>query len=129
MIATLNLQPVDVDGCEVGVQASDGTPIYKQWRIMASSPQLRQALAELRCTGHIHARCEGRETSRTAYYPRKLAELVHAGLDAHEASRSEPAPAFASVSAVPAYAATAFADRPTAVHRIEVLPSSGCLRP
>ena len=37
-----------------------------------------------------HARCEGSRTAGTAIYPKKLCQLIHAGLDAHERAAGAP---------------------------------------
>ena len=51
MLEELKLEPVDVDGCAVGVQSKTGEPILKPWRIAVSSPLMRQALDGLRYQG------------------------------------------------------------------------------
>ena len=105
MIKILKLSPIDIDGCSVGVCAEDGTPIMKPWRILVSSEHVGNALSGHLCDrAHAHARCEGARTSRTAIYPRRLCELIHKGLDAHERAvkRALPAPIIAtSIAYVP----------------------------
>ncbi len=85
MIKVLKLTPVNIDGCAVGVSAEDGSPIMKPWRILVSSEHVGKALEGHLCDrSHAHARCEGSRTAGTAIYPRRLCELIHSGLDAHE---------------------------------------------
>ena len=38
-----DIKCVDVDGCDFGMQTSDGVPIRKQWRIATSCPELALA--------------------------------------------------------------------------------------
>lgn len=86
MIAALGLQPVDIDGCSVGVQGKEGAPMLKPWRFLVSSPHLAGALRGLRYTqDHEHRKIAGgRLTASTAFYPEELCRVVHAGLDQHE---------------------------------------------
>ena len=87
MLEELKLEPVDVDGCAVGVQSKTGEPILKPWRIAVTSPLMRQALDGLRCQGgHKHTPCSGNETARSAFYPAHLCNTIHDGLDAHEST-------------------------------------------
>ena len=39
-----DIRCVDVDGCDFGMQTSDGVPIRKQWRIATSCPELANEL-------------------------------------------------------------------------------------
>ena len=80
MLEELKLDPVDFDGCAVGVQSKAGEPILKPWRIAVSSPLMRQALDGLRCQGgHMHIPCSGNETARSAFYPAHLCNAIHDG--------------------------------------------------
>ena len=90
MVASLKLQPIAVDGCSVGLSDPEGVPIFKPWRVMVSSPHMASALEGLRCSrDHEHRQCKGGTlTSSTAYYPEKLCEAIHEGLDRHERSRT-----------------------------------------
>ena len=82
----LKMEPIDVDGCSVGVVSKAGEPILKPWRIAVSSPHMRVALQGLRCQGgHTHVPCAGAETARSAFHPEQLCNAIHDGLDAHEA--------------------------------------------
>ena len=90
MIKVLKLTPVNIDGCAVGVSAEDSSPIMKPWRILVSSEHVGKALEGHLCDrSHAHARCEGSRTAGTAIYPRRLCELIHSGLDAHERARDQ----------------------------------------
>ena len=87
MLGELKLEPVEVDGCAVGVRSEKGEPILKPWRIAASSPLMRQALDGLRCQGgHRHTPCSGNETVRSAFYPAHLRNAIHDSVDAHESA-------------------------------------------
>ena len=93
MLRVLKLEPVEIDGCAVGVTSKSGEPILKPWRIAVSSQQMMQALDGLRCQGgHEHVPCAGSETSRSAFYPEQLCNAIHDGLDAHEEAQEEPNP-------------------------------------
>ena len=86
MLDALEMEPIDVDGCSVGVVSKAGDPILKPWRIAVSSPHMSAALQGLRCKGgHDHVPCAGAETARSAFYPEQLCSAIHDGLDAHEA--------------------------------------------
>ena len=62
----------------------------KPWRILVSSEHVGKALEGHLCDrSHAHARCEGSRTAGTAIYPRRLCELIHSGLDAHERARGQ----------------------------------------
>ena len=92
MLKELKLEPVEIDGCAVGVRSRSGDPILKPWRIAVSSPQMMQALDGLRCPGgHAHVPCAGRETARSAFYPEQLCNAIHDGLDAHESAHAAAA--------------------------------------
>ena len=63
----------------------------KRWRILVSSKHVGKALERHLCDlSHAHARCEGSRTAGTAIYPKKLRQLIHAGLDAHERAAGAP---------------------------------------
>ena len=106
MIGELKLIPVSVDGCAAGVVDEDGTPIFKRWRIMISDVHLAAAIGGFKCNGnHLHRRCEeGQRVAQTAYYPRRLCEALHKGLDAHEAARALCSPCLSAEPAVDAAA-------------------------
>ena len=90
MLEDLKLDPVDVDGCAVGVQSKTGEPILKPWRIAVSSPLMRKALDGLRCQGgHTHVPCSGDETARSAFYLEHLCNAIHDGLDARESASAD----------------------------------------
>ena len=89
MMRDLGLEPIDVDGCAVGVRSKSGEPILKPWRIAVSSQHMKRALDGLRCQGgHEHVPCSGGETARSAYYPEKLCHAIHDGLDAHDSAHA-----------------------------------------
>ena len=102
MISQLKLIPISIDGCAAGVADEDGTPIFKPWRIMVSDVHLAASISGFKCSGdHLHRRCEGgQRVAQTAYYPRRLCEAIHKGLDAHEAARALCSPCFSAGPAV-----------------------------
>ena len=102
MISQLKLIPVSIDGCAAGVADEDGTPIFKPWRIMVSDVHLAASIGGFKCSGdHLHRRCAGGKlVAQTAYYPRRLCEAIHKGLDAHEAARALCSPCFSAGPAV-----------------------------
>ena len=91
MIKILKLTPVNIDGCAIGVRAEDGTPIMGPLRTLVSPEHAGKALEGHLCDrSHAHARCEGSRTAGTAIYPKKLRQLIHAGLDVHERAAGAP---------------------------------------
>ena len=77
--------------CCRGACGGRHTPIMKPWRILVSSGHVGKALEGHSCDrSHAHARCEGPRTAGTAIYPKKLCQLIHAGLDAHERAVGAP---------------------------------------
>ena len=95
MIKILQMTSVNIDGCAVGVRAEDGTPIMKPWRILVSSEHVGKALEGHLCDRcYAHARCEGSRTAGRAIYPKKLRQLIYAGLDAHERTAGAPSLAY-----------------------------------
>ena len=73
MMRDLGLEPIDIDGCAVGVRSKSGEPILKPWGIAVSSQHMNRALDGLLCQGgHEHVPCSGGETARSAFYPEQL---------------------------------------------------------
>ena len=92
MVFELKLEPVEIDGCAVGVRSKSGDPILKPWRIAASFQHMKQALEGLRCQrSHEYVPCAGNETARSAFYPEQLCNAIHDCLDAHESAHAMPA--------------------------------------
>jgi len=61
MVALLQLQLADFDGCAFGVLAGPETLALKPWRVATSRPQLAAALRAWRCDGtHVHGSLSGR---------------------------------------------------------------------
>ena len=78
-----DIKCVDVDGCDFGMQTSDGVPIRKQWRIATSCSELANELRGRTCSheaGYPHARIEGSLTPLTARYPIGMCRAVIKGL-------------------------------------------------
>ena len=85
ILKDLNLNAIDLDGCQVGVASIDGAtaglPILKPWRMMVSEMFDDGPLENLKCSNeHTHARCEGRDTVDTGFYTIDLAERIVKGL-------------------------------------------------
>ena len=92
MLKELKLEPIEIDGCAVGVRSTSREPILKPWRVAVSSQHMKQALDGLRCQGgHGHVPCAGSETARSAFYPEQLCNAIHDGLDAHGSAHAMPA--------------------------------------
>jgi hypothetical protein len=80
VLEELQMIPVRVDGCSVGVQSPDGIPIYKPWTVYTTSPGLREILKTRRCTrDHEHQPCEGQHTERSGFYPAKFCRICIRG--------------------------------------------------
>jgi hypothetical protein len=80
VLEELQLTPVRVDGCSVGVETPDGVPIYKPWTIYNNSPGLTAILKTRRCTrDHEHQPCEGQYTEKSGYYPQKFCRICIRG--------------------------------------------------
>ena len=89
-----DIRCVDVDGCDFGMQTSDGVPIRKQWRIATSCPELANELRGRTCSheiGYPHARIEGSLTPLTARYPIGMCKAVIKGLYGHKPYAAAPA--------------------------------------
>ena len=76
-----------VQGCEYGLKPShppagkEDHLLYKQWRVVSSSPLLASSL-ERRCTGdHTHLVIENVNTTGSANYPPALAEAIHKAVE------------------------------------------------
>ena len=85
----LELTPVMVDGCQLGVVSEDGIPILKPWQIRTNSPGLLRTLEGRRCRkDHEHQPCEGKHTERSGYYPRKMCMICIKGfMEDYQVSR------------------------------------------
>ena len=69
---------VDFDGCMTGVKSRNDKPIKKPWRLMTTSDRIVGAFQDHMCNHEPseHDRCQGGETSRTAFYPPELVNLI-----------------------------------------------------
>ena len=81
-----NLHSAAFDGCAVGVEA-DGKPARKPWRFVSSSSRLVENLAAQKCTHTAHEPLQGKWTRMSAFYPRKLCEIMIQSLFPHVANR------------------------------------------
>ena len=81
-----NLRSATFDGCAIGVEA-DGKPAKKPWRFVSSSPRLVENLAAQKCIHTTHEPLEGKWTRMSAFYPRKLSEIMIQSLFPHVANR------------------------------------------
>ena len=92
MMNELKLEPIEIDGCAVGVRSKSGDPILKPWRIAVSSQHMKQALDGLCCQGgHGHVLCAESETARSAFYSEQLCNAIRDGLGAHDSAHAMPA--------------------------------------
>ena len=66
--------PCRLDGCCYGMMNRDNTMfLQKKWLIRTTDPRFHRLFRAKCCPGnHAHARIEGAETSRTAYYPLRM---------------------------------------------------------
>ena len=72
-------QETTFDGCMFGLRSRDGQPIKKPWRVMTTNLTLAKVFNDdyRDCKGaHNHARAEGSETSRTAFYPPEMCQAI-----------------------------------------------------
>eukprot|EP00972_Heterocapsa_arctica_P039318 5791627-Heterocapsa_arctica.AAC.1 len=71
-----------------------GEPLLKPWRIFTDNRSLLTALIDQRCNKqHTHGVIAGRETARTASYPRPLCILLHKSFVQAERVPDRPVPA------------------------------------
>ena len=79
MVKIYGLKRVAFHGCQVGVTSRRGRPIKKPWDIQTTMLPLVEAFRERRCTHkpHEHDQARGGETSRTAFYPDPMCDLIH----------------------------------------------------
>ena len=70
--------PVDFEGCAVGLTDAQDAPIKKPWRVMTTSRKLADELGQHRCQHERgqHAVAERSETSKTAFYPVKMTQII-----------------------------------------------------
>ena len=78
-LADPDVETVDFDGCDFGMQDKDGVPIRKQWKVATTSKELIDKLSGRKCKhekGYLHARIEGSVTPTTALYPSEMCEAI-----------------------------------------------------
>ena len=78
-LADPDVETVDFDGCDFGMQDKDGVPIRKQWKVATTSKELIDKLSGQKCKhekGYLHARIEGSVTPTTALYPSEMCEAI-----------------------------------------------------
>ena len=78
-LADPDVETVDFDGCDFGMQGKDGVPIRKQWKVATTSKELIDELSGRKCKhekGYVHARIEGSVTPTTALYPSAMCEAI-----------------------------------------------------
>ena len=78
-LADPDVETVDFDGCDFGMQDKDGMPIRKQWKVATTSKELIDELSGRKCKhekGYLHARIEGSVTPTTALYPSEMCEAI-----------------------------------------------------
>ena len=65
-----------VDGCMFGLQADNGMPVRKRWKIKTDFLPLR-SLKTYQCKGdHEHAECRGRVAAQSAFYLPEMAKTI-----------------------------------------------------
>ena len=71
-------KPVEFDGCSVGLRSKNNKPIKKPWKLMTTDPRIVKAFEGMKCNHqpHEHDKCEGAETTRSAFYPRQMTVLI-----------------------------------------------------
>ena len=71
-------QSVEFDGCMLGLKSKDKRPIKKPWKLMSTDPKIINAFKGHLCKHqpHEHDKCEGAETSRSAFYPQQMTTLI-----------------------------------------------------
>ena len=71
-------QSVEFDGCMLGLKSKDSRPIKKPWKLMTTDPRIKAAFQGYLCRHqpHEHDKCEGAETSRSAFYPQQMTMLI-----------------------------------------------------
>ena len=69
---------VEFDGCAVGLKSKNNIPIKKPWNLMTTDPKIVRAFEGMKCTHQPseHEKCEGAETSRSAFYPQQMTVLI-----------------------------------------------------
>ena len=85
IIKEFGLEPAFFDGCAYGLCCESGRnkgkPIKKPWTLATNSPALFKRFNGKRCPGESvhpeHAPCEGRDTAKSAFYPRRMAVDIH----------------------------------------------------
>ena len=70
--------PCRVDGCRYGMTNKDCSQLlHKKWLIRTNDEKFHQLFKSKVCTGnHQHAKIEGAETARTAYYPLNMVTAI-----------------------------------------------------
>ena len=71
-------QSVEFDGCMLGLKAKDSKPIKNPWKLITTDPRIKFACQGYLCRHqfHEHDKCEGAETSRSAFYPQQMTMLI-----------------------------------------------------
>ena len=77
-----NLHSTTLNGCTVGVEA-DCQPAKKPWRFITSSLRLATNLGAVKWTHSSHAPLQGKWTRMSAFYPRKLCNIMIQSLFPH----------------------------------------------
>ena len=69
---------VEFDGCAVGLRSKNKNPVKKPWKLMTTDPRIVRAFQGMKCKyqPHEHEKCEGAETSRSAFYPQQMTILI-----------------------------------------------------
>ena len=97
IIKKFGLTPALFDGCAYGLRSESGQnkglPIHKPWTLATNCPAIYKKFHGKRCPGkHAHpkhAPCAGRDTSASAFYPRRMAVDFHKAWMEHCRQREE----------------------------------------
>ncbi len=84
MLAALNLECADFDGCCFNARGSGGLLAQKPWRLATSRPDLALALRAKRCPGtHLHGHLSGRFATQSGHYTDEMCHFVWASCRSH----------------------------------------------
>ena len=69
---------VRIDGCTYGLMSNEkpGTYLKKPWTILTSDPTFESACGRCCQETHTHTWVMGRDTNRSGFYPRAMAEAI-----------------------------------------------------
>ena len=103
LIKRFELDLVKFNGCMLGVRAANGIPIKKPWTLASNVASIIRRFQKYTCDGkHKHEPCQGSETAKTAFYPRKMTDEAHNAMVDHvRLGGSEPVEQATALAAGP----------------------------